>query len=92
MLELTITVANLVLSDDSDWPGWLLALGPVGASAFYWAVWQAYRNTNKSHSYERETDVEVNGMTGGDVKVGENNRTRERWIRGRNDDKPRQRL
>jgi hypothetical protein len=52
----------------------------------------AYRNTNKSHSFERETEVVVSNMTGGDVKVGENNGTRNRWIQGRNDDKPRQRV
>ncbi|MFT4030514.1 MAG: hypothetical protein QM675_11620 [Protaetiibacter sp.] len=88
MLELTVSI----LAADSDWPGWLLALGPAGAAGFYWTVWMAYRNTNKSHSFERETDVVVSGMTGNDVKVGENNGTRARWIQGRNDDKPRQRV
>ncbi|PZQ89604.1 MAG: hypothetical protein DI534_07320 [Leifsonia xyli] len=88
MLELTTTI---IASSDSN-PGWLLALGPVGAASFYWAVWRAYRNTNKSHSFERETDIVVSNMTGNDVKVGENNGTRARWIQGRNDDKPRERL
>ncbi|MBN9139498.1 MAG: hypothetical protein J0H23_01605 [Micrococcales bacterium] len=88
MLELTIGL----ITADSDWPGWLLALGPVGAASFYWAVWRAYRNTDKSHSYERETEVVVSNLFGEDVKVGENNGTRARWIQGRNDDKPRQRL
>ena len=90
MLELTPLL--IVAASDGDWPGWLLAAGPVGAASFYWAVWMAYRNTNKSHSFERETEVVVSNMTGGDVKVGENNGTRNRWIQGRNDDKPRQRL
>jgi len=30
MLELTIGL----ITADSDWPGWLLALGPVGAASF----------------------------------------------------------
>jgi len=89
MLELTV---NLVVASSDDWPGWLLALGPVGAASFYWAVWRAYRNTDKSHSYERETEVVVSNLVGEDVKVGENNGTRDRHIRGRNDDKPRVRL
>jgi hypothetical protein len=88
---LDVTFALIVAASD-DGPGWLLALGPVGAASFYWAVWMAYRNTNKSHSYERETAVVVSNMTGDDKKVGENNGTRARWIQGRNDDKPRQRL
>ncbi|TPX04353.1 hypothetical protein FJ656_12330 [Schumannella luteola] len=90
MLELTTTI--IAATSDGDWPGWLLAAGPVGAASFYWAVGMAYRNTNKSHSYEHETEVVVSNMTGNDVKVGTNNGTRDRWIRGRNDDKPRQRL
>jgi len=90
MLELT---ANLIVAaSDSDWPGWLLAVGPAGAAAFYWAVWRSYRNTDKSHSFERETEVVVSNLFGEDVKVGENNGTRHRWIRGRNDHTPRARL
>ncbi|AYF98232.1 hypothetical protein [Protaetiibacter intestinalis] len=88
-----LDVTTLVLaSDDGGGVGWLLALGPVGAASFYWGVWRAYRNTDKSHSYERETEVVVSNMTGDDVKVGTNNGTQERHIRGRNSDNPRQRL
>lgn len=90
MLE---TVLNIIVaSDDSDGIGWLLAMGPAGATAFYWAVWRAYRNTDKSHGYEHETRIEVSNLTGTDVKVGTNNGTTERFIRGRNSDNPRQRL
>ncbi len=88
MLELTVAI----ITADSDWPGWLLALGPVGGATFYWAVWMAYRNTDKSHSFEKETEVVVSGLVGEDVKIGENNGTRDRWVRGRNDNKPRERL
>jgi len=88
MLELTIALITL----DSESPLWLLAVGPVGATSFYWAVWMAYRNTDKSHAFEHETEVIVSNMTGEDVKVGENNGTQKRWIQGRNDDKPRERL
>lgn len=88
-----LLLSNLIVAaSDADWPGWLLALGPVGAASFYWAVWQSYRNTGKSHSFERETEIVVSNLTGGDVKVGTNNGTTETSIRGRNDTTPRQRL
>lgn len=84
-------IAAIVLASD-DWVGWLLAIGPVGAASFYWAVWRAYRNTDKSHAYEHETDVVVSNMTGVDVKIGTNNGTRDTSIRGDNSDSPRQRV
>ena len=84
-------IAAVVLASD-DWVGWLLAIGPVGAASFYWAVWMAYRNTDKSHAYEHETEIVVSGMTGADVKVGTNNGTRDSRIQGMNSDSPRQRV
>lgn len=83
--------APIVLASD-DWVGWLLAIGPVGAASFYWAVWRAYRNTDKSHAYEHETEIVVSNMTGDDVKVGTNNGTRNSRIQGMNSDSPRQRV
>ena len=88
MLE---TTAAIVLAE-SDGIGWLLALGPVGAASFYWAVWMAYRNTDKSHAYEHETHIVVSNMTGDDIKVGTNNGTRDSRIQGKNSDKPRERV
>jgi hypothetical protein len=84
--------APIVLASDDDWVGWLLAIGPVGAASFYWAVWRAYRNTDKSHAYEHETEIVVSNMTGDDVKVGTNNGTRNSRIEGMNSDSPRQRV
>ena len=62
----------------------LLALGPVGATALYWTLYRYYRNTDKSHAFERETTVDVKPVTGSDSKIGENNGTQERRIRGDN--------
>ncbi len=70
------------MSDDSGL--WLLAIGPVGASALYWALYRYYRNTDKSHAFERETAVEAQPVTGTDKKIGENNGTRETSISGNN--------
>ena len=51
----------------------LLALGPAGAIGLYWMLYRYYRNTDKSHSFERETKVEAKPVTGAeqDRKVDE---------------------
>lgn len=70
------------MSDDSGL--WLLALGPAGATALYWALYRYYRNTDKSHAFERETAVEAQPVTGTDDKIGENNGTQAKSISGNN--------
>jgi hypothetical protein len=70
------------MSDDGGL--WLLALGPAGATALYWALYRYYRNTDKSHAFERETKVEAKPVTGSDAKIGEIKGTRETRIRGDN--------
>ena len=57
------------MSDDGGL--WLLLAGPAGATALYWALYRYYRNTDKSHSFERETNVEAKPVTGSDEKVEE---------------------
>lgn len=70
------------MSDDGGL--WLLALGPAGATALYWALYRYYRNTDKSHAFERETKVEAKPVTGSERKVDEVKGTRESRIRGDN--------
>jgi hypothetical protein len=70
------------MSDDSGL--WLLAIGPAGATALYWALYRYYRNTDKSHAFERETAVEAQPVTGSDEKIGENNGTQAKGISGDN--------
>lgn len=70
------------MSDDSGLA--LLALGPAGAAGLYWALYRYYRNTDKSHAFERETKVEAKPVTGSDLKVGTNNGTRASRISGEN--------
>lgn len=78
------------MSDDSSLA--LLLLGPAGATGLYWALYRHYRNTDKSHAFERETTVVAKPVTGSDDKVGENNGTQERRIRGENGSAYRQRV
>ena len=70
------------MSDDSGLA--LLALGPAGGVGLYWALYRYYRNTDKSHAFERETRVDAKPVTGTDLKVGTNNGTQERRISGDN--------
>lgn len=78
------------MSDDSGL--WLLAAGPAGATALYWMLYRYYRNTDKSHAFERETAVEAQPVTGSDVKVGEVRGTQRRRIDGENAGAYRQRV
>ena len=62
----------------------LLAAGPVSAVGLYWMLYRHYRNTDKSHAFERETDVDVQPVTGTEYKVKEIKGTRKSGIDGNN--------
>jgi hypothetical protein len=72
----------------------LLAVGPVSAAGFYWAIYRHYRNTDKSHAFEHETAVEVLALTGSesDRKVDEVRGSRSTRIEGDNVAEHRQRV
>ena len=64
----------------------LLLLGPAGAVGLYWMLYRYYRNTDKSHAFERETKVDAQPVTGAerDRKVDEVKGTQASQIRGNN--------
>lgn len=70
------------MSDDSGL--WLLLAGPASATALYWGLYRYYRNTDKSHAFERETTVEAKPVTGSDRQVDTITGTQETRIRGNN--------
>jgi hypothetical protein len=72
------------MSDDGGL--WLLALGPAGATALYWGLYRYYRNTDKSHAFERETKIDAKSVTGAedDRKVDTVTGTQETRIDGDN--------
>ena len=72
------------MSDDGSL--WLLAAGPAGATALYWAIYRYYRNTDKSHAFERETAIVAKPVTGmeRDRKVDEVKGTQKTQISGNN--------
>ena len=69
---------------DNDGVLFLLALGPASAAGLYWMLYRYYRNTDKSHAFERETTVEAKPVTGSDSKIDEVKGTRETRISGDN--------
>ncbi|MBL8263509.1 MAG: hypothetical protein JNM58_13885 [Xanthomonadaceae bacterium] len=70
------------MSDDGGL--WLLLAGPAGATALYWGLYRYYRNTDKSHAFERETQVEAKPVTGTDRKVDEIKGTQRSRVEGDN--------
>ncbi len=78
------------MSDDGGLA--LLLLGPAGATGLYWFLYRYYRNTDKSHAFERETAVDAKPVTGSEHKVDEVKGTRETRIDGDNVREFRQRV
>ncbi|WP_326537601.1 hypothetical protein [Pseudorhodoferax sp.] len=70
----------------------LLLLGPAGGVGLYIAIYRHYRNTDKSHGYEHETQVEASPIQASDRRIDAIRGTREPGIRGRNSDHHRQRV
>ena len=70
------------MSDDGGL--WLLLSGPAGATALYWALYRYYRNTDKSHAFERETAITAQPVSGKDAKAGEVRGTQATAISGNN--------
>lgn len=81
-----------VLAADGDSPVWLLLLGPAGAGGVYYGLWHYYRNANRSHSFEKETRVAAQPITGSDRKVDEVKGTKRTSIEGDNRDEYRARV
>jgi hypothetical protein len=71
------------MSDDSGIVA-LLAAGPASAVGLYWYLFRHYRNTDKSHGFERETVVDAKPVTGTDRKVDEVKGTKKSSIDGNN--------
>ena len=56
---------------DDDSLLFLLALGPASAAGLYWMLYRYYRNTDKSHAFERETAITAQPVSGKDAKARE---------------------
>lgn len=65
-----VTTLATVLANDDGGGGaaWLLVLGPIAMLLAYLGLWSYYRNTHRSHAFERETRVEAQPITRHDAK------------------------
>ncbi|MEE1619351.1 hypothetical protein V1260_11890 [Brachybacterium sp. J144] len=73
-------------SGDSSAAGFLFPLlaGPAVFAAVYGLIYRYYRNTDKRHVFEKETEVRVGNLRSNDRKVGENNRQSSARMNGDN--------
>jgi hypothetical protein len=85
-------LTDVIAMAGDDAPVWLLAAGPAGAVGTYWLIYRYYRNTDKSHAYERDTIIESQPVQGGEEKVDHISRTRDSDIDGDNSDDFRERV
>ncbi|MCL2091270.1 MAG: hypothetical protein FWH11_08640 [Micrococcales bacterium] len=96
MSLLTEVLPQLVLAaESSDSDGgelWLLLAGPAAGAGMYWSLYRYYRNTDKSHSFERETAVVAQPVQGEEHKVDEIRGTRSSTTDGRNEGSYRRRV
>lgn len=85
-------IAGVIAMASDDSLVWLLAAGPAGAVGTYWLIYRYYRNTDKSHAYERDTIIEAQPVQGGEEKVDHISKTRDSDIDGDNSDDFRERV
>ena len=82
----------VVMASGDGGPLWILAAGPAGAVATYWALFRYYRNNDKSHSFERDTLIEAQPVQGEMQKVDHISKTRSSSIDGDNKSSHRSRV
>ena len=96
LAEITADPATMMLLADSDSGAAGIAFpflaGPAVFAAVYGGIYRYYRNTDKRHRYERETQVAVGNLRQGDQKVGRRTRLRNRSMSGRNETDPLERV
>jgi hypothetical protein len=89
---LALAVPGLLQAASDDGALWLLAAGPAGAVGTYWAVHRYYRNTDKSHAFERDTIINSQPVQGGEERINHISKTRDSDIDGDNSEKHRERV
>ena len=85
--EVLLSIAQTAVAASSDsegGAGWLLVAGPAAGAGVYWGLFRYYRNTDKSHRFERETLISSQPVTGGDRKINEVHGTKRTRINGDN--------
>ena len=88
-------VTPMLLADSGDGAVGLafpFIAGPAVFAAVYGGIYRYYRNTDKRHHFEKETEVAVGNLQRRDQKVGSNNRQRSRTMGGDNSTDPLERV
>lgn len=85
-------ITEIVMATSDNDLVWLLAAGPAGAVGTYWAIYRYYRNTDKSHAYERDTLIEAQPVQGNEQKVDHIRKTRKSKIERGNSTSHRERV
>jgi hypothetical protein len=83
---------NAAILAASNGQAFLLLLGPAAGGGLYYGLWSFYRNASKSHSFETETRVAAQPITGTENKVDEVRGTTASGISGDNVSNHRQRV
>lgn len=86
--------ATLLADSDSGIAGLAFPFiaGPAVFAAVYGGIYRYYRNTDKRHVFEKETEVRVGNLRTGDRRRGSNNRQKSRSMSGANQDDHLQRV
>lgn len=87
MIAQTLAETSRILAEsgsDTDSPWVLLLAGPLGGALVYWLLFRYYRNVDKSHSFETETIIEAQPVTGNDHKINAIRGTKRTKINGDN--------
>jgi hypothetical protein len=85
-------LTGALLASKSGGSGALLLAGPAGGGVVYFALFRFYRNTDKTHSFERETRVAAQPITGSDRKFDEIKGTKKSHTDGANQSNHRTRV
>lgn len=96
MFDLLLSFISVPLSTGEESDAAILAIlsgGPLAGIGFYTFFYFRYRNSNKNHAFEHETDIGVLGEIGRkDSKVGHISKTRASSISGDNSGSHRSRV
>ncbi|WP_185995094.1 hypothetical protein [Nocardioides campestrisoli] len=84
VLSLSQPVLQALESSDEPVDLLILLLGPVVAVIVYSGLYRYYRNTDKSHDFEKETRIEAQPVTARDRKVDTVRGTKRTEVKGNN--------
>lgn len=85
-------IPEIVMASGDSGSLWLLAAGPAGAAGTYWTIYRYYRNTDKSHAFERDTLIKPQPVQGTEERVSHISKTRNSDIDGDNSSQHRARV